>query len=84
MRLENLALYGNMQSVYVQVAEREEANKMSTFNISIVIGPNLAWSTNAVASLTALGEINAFTLLLLNHHMDIFKQNSELKAPTTN
>ena len=47
---------------------------MTSFNVAIVLGPNLVWSTNAIANLAALGEINSFTLLLINNCSDIFKQ----------
>ena len=56
-----------------QVAQNHEVNKMTCLNLAIVLGPNLVWSTNEIATLAALGEINSFTFLLINYCSDIFK-----------
>ena len=52
----------------------EEVNKMGSMNLAIVFGPNLLWSSDEVSSLTSLGEINTFTVLLLQHFSDLFDQ----------
>ena len=62
---------------FPQVSAHEEVNKMSPSNISIVIGPNLIWGTNPVASLAALGDINSFTFLLINHSSEIFPEQTK-------
>ena len=56
----------------VQVTEHQEVNKMTPMNLAIVFGPNLIWSSDEAASLTSLGEINTFTLLLIKHASEIF------------
>ena len=56
-----------------QVAQNHEVNKMTCLNLAIVLGPNLVWSTNEIATLAALGEINNFTFLLINNCSDIFE-----------
>ena len=45
---------------------------MTPANLAIVLGPNLVWSQSEVASLTSIGEINAFVLLLINNYEYIF------------
>jgi Rho GTPase-activating protein 1 len=77
----NFTILKYLVTFLVRVADHEETNKMSPYNIAIVIGPNLAWDTNPTASLSALGEINTFTLLLLSHCSEIFpEQMSQVKA----
>ena len=55
-----------------QVADHGAFNKMTASNLAIVFGPNLIWSTNEVASLMHLGEINSFTMMLIEHFDKIF------------
>jgi Rho GTPase-activating protein 1 len=76
----NLAVLQYLITFLTKVAKHEEVNKMSSSNISIVIGPNLVWSSSAVTNLTALTEINSFTLLLINNCSEIFQitQNSAI------
>ena len=57
---------------------------MSPTNISIVIGPNLVWGTNPIPSLTALAEINSFTLLLITHCSEILPQTQKLLGSSSN
>ena len=45
---------------------------MTPLNLAIVFGPNLIWSTSEAASLTSLGEINTFTVILINNFDKIF------------
>ena len=54
------------------MVENEGVNKMSSTNLSIVFGPNLLWSKNEIASLNSMSEINRFTLLLIEHCMEVF------------
>jgi len=55
-----------------QVQDRSDMNKMTSFNLAVVFGPNLAWSENHQMSLTAIGPINAFSEHILSHQEDIF------------
>ena len=57
---------------HTQVADHGTVNKMTASNLAIVFGPNLIWSTNEVASLMHLGEINSFTVLLIEHYDKVF------------
>ena len=56
----------------VQVRAHEEVNKMTSLNLAIVFGPNLIWSTEEAASLMGLGEINSFTLMMIDNFDTIF------------
>lgn len=56
----------------LQIVEHTEENKMTPSNLAIVLGPNLVWSQSEVASLTSIGEINTFVLLLINNYGYIF------------
>lgn len=56
----------------LQIVEHTEENKMTPANLAIVLGPNLVWSQSEVASLTSIGEINSFVLLLINNYEYIF------------
>ena len=60
--------------VGVQVREHEEVNKMSALNLAIVFGPNLIWSTDEVASLMGLGEINSFTMIMIQNYNQLFTE----------
>ena len=55
-----------------QVADHGTINKMTASNLAIIFGPNLIWSTNEVASLMHLGEINSFTVMLIEHYDKVF------------
>lgn len=55
-----------------QIVEHTEENKMTPANLAIVLGPNLVWSQSEVASLSSIGEINSFVLLLINNYEYIF------------
>ena len=69
---KTLFMQGMIISHFLQVADYETVNKMTTSNLAIVFGPNLIWSTNEVASLMHLGEINSFTMMLIEHFDKIF------------
>lgn len=58
--------------MFLQVRALEDQNKMNALNLAIVFGPNLIWSTDEVASLVGLGEINGFVHFMINHRMEIF------------
>jgi len=57
---------------YLQVADHQDVNKMTPLNLAIVFGPNLVWSQSEAASLTSLGEVNTFTLILITNFDQIF------------
>lgn len=54
---------------------------MTPNNLAIVLGPNLVWSSNEVASLVALTAINAFTLILITHCSEIFPETQNQTEP---
>ena len=56
----------------LQIVEHTEENKMTPANLAIVLGPNLVWSQSEVASLSSIGEINSFVLLLIKNYEYIF------------
>ncbi|XP_076804382.1 rho GTPase-activating protein 1-like isoform X1 [Clavelina lepadiformis] len=59
------------------VASHSDVNKMTFQNLAVVFGPNLAWSTDQVASLVAMGPINTFVMLMLENHDQFFADDSE-------
>jgi len=44
---------------------------MTVKNLAIVFGPNIAWGQGQL-SLTAVGQVNYFTELLLTHYDKLF------------
>ncbi|XP_061716512.1 rho GTPase-activating protein 1-like [Cydia pomonella] len=55
-----------------KVQDRSCLNKMTSSNLAVVFGPNLAWPPNGQMSLQAIAPINAFTDFLLNNQETIF------------
>ena len=55
-----------------QVQDRSDLNKMTSFNLAVVFGPNLVWSLNHQMSLSAIGPINALTEHIFSHYDEIF------------
>ena len=55
----------------LQVAAHEENNKMNIKNLALVFGPNIAWGQGQL-SLTAIGQVNNFTELLISHYEELF------------
>lgn len=60
-----------LKSIF-KVQDRSDLNKMTSFNLAVVFGPNLVWSLNRQMSLSAIGPINAFTEHILSHQEEIF------------
>jgi len=57
------------------VNDRSDMNKMTSSNLSLVFGPNLAWSNdkqNIKLGLTSIGPINTFTQYLIDNTYDVF------------
>jgi len=69
---DNYSLLKYLVQFLAKVQDRSDLNKMTSFNLAVVFGPNLAWSENRQMSLTAIGPINAFTEHILSHQEDIF------------
>ncbi|XP_048006521.1 rho GTPase-activating protein 1 [Leguminivora glycinivorella] len=55
-----------------KVQDRSCLNKMTSSNLAVVFGPNLAWPPNGQMSLQAIAPINAFTDFLLKNQETIF------------
>uniref|UniRef100_A0A1B6HD14 Rho-GAP domain-containing protein n=2 Tax=Homalodisca liturata TaxID=320908 RepID=A0A1B6HD14_9HEMI len=55
-----------------KVMDRCDLNKMTSFNLAVVFGPNLVWSQSGQLSLSAIAPINMFTDFVLVHHDQIF------------
>lgn len=75
VKLDNLLNYFDCSfkfKLFMQVQDRSDLNKMTSFNLAVVFGPNLVWSENRQMSLPAIGPINAFTEHILSHHEEIF------------
>ncbi|CAH0703195.1 unnamed protein product [Spodoptera exigua] len=75
--LERLPLDNYMLLKYVfqflwKVQDRSCLNKMTTSNLAVVFGPNLAWPPNGQMSLLSIAPINNFTDFLLSHQESIF------------
>ncbi|KAI4831732.1 hypothetical protein KUCAC02_001261 [Chaenocephalus aceratus] len=49
-----------------------EVNKMTNSNLAVVFGPNLLWGRDNAMSLSAIGPINNFTRILLDHQHLVF------------
>lgn len=69
---DNYILLKYLIQFLAKVQDRSDMNKMTSFNLAVVFGPNLAWSENRQMSLSAIGPINAFTEHILSHQEDIF------------
>lgn len=54
------------------VIDRCDMNKMTASNLSVVFGPNLAWSNDKTMSLASIGPINGFTEYLLTNMHQVF------------
>lgn len=55
-----------------KVQDRSCLNKMTSSNLAVVFGPNLAWPPNGQMSLQAIAPINAFTDFLIENQESIF------------
>lgn len=62
----------NFNILPFQVQDRSDLNKMTSFNLAVVFGPNLVWSQNQQMSLSSIGPINALTEHILSHYSEIF------------
>ncbi|XP_033953963.1 rho GTPase-activating protein 1 [Pseudochaenichthys georgianus] len=59
-------------SFLAQVSANSEVNKMTNSNLAVVFGPNLLWGRDNAMSLSAIGPINNFTRILLDHQHLVF------------
>ncbi|XP_046444749.1 rho GTPase-activating protein 1-like isoform X2 [Daphnia pulex] len=69
---DNYILLKYLAQFLAKVQDRSDLNKMTSFNLAVVFGPNLVWSQNQQMSLSAIGPINALTEHILSHYLEIF------------
>ncbi|XP_030027804.1 rho GTPase-activating protein 1 isoform X2 [Manduca sexta] len=70
--LDNYKLLKYLIQFLWKVQDRSCLNKMTSSNLAVVFGPNLAWPQNGQMSLQAIVPINAFTDFLLENQESIF------------
>ncbi|XP_049884728.1 rho GTPase-activating protein 1-like [Pectinophora gossypiella] len=70
--LDNYKLLKYIIQFLWKVQDRSCLNKMTSSNLAVVFGPNLAWPPNGQMSLQAIAPINAFTDFLLENQESIF------------
>ncbi|XP_021186766.1 rho GTPase-activating protein 1 [Helicoverpa armigera] len=70
--LDNYKLLKYVFQFLWKVQDRSCLNKMTTNNLAVVFGPNLAWPPNGQMSLLSIAPINNFTDFLLAHQESIF------------
>ncbi len=57
----------------IQVANYSDTNLMTTSNLAIVFGPNLAWSEDSqMNALANYSLINTFTEILISRYTELF------------
>jgi Rho GTPase-activating protein 1 len=58
---------------FLQVANYSDTNLMTTSNLSVVFGPNLAWSEeDQMNTLANYALINTFTEILISRYTELF------------
>ncbi|KAJ0184051.1 hypothetical protein K1T71_000474 [Dendrolimus kikuchii] len=70
--MDNYILLKYLMKFLWKVQDRSCLNKMTSSNLAVVFGPNLAWPPNGQMSLQAIAPINSFTDFLLVNHESIF------------
>ncbi|CAG9789013.1 unnamed protein product [Diatraea saccharalis] len=70
--LDNYKLLKFIINFLWKVQDRSCLNKMTSSNLAVVFGPNLAWPPKGQMSLQAIAPINAFTDFLLENQESIF------------
>ncbi|XP_059055267.1 rho GTPase-activating protein 1-like [Achroia grisella] len=70
--LDNYKLLKYIMQFLWKVQDRSCLNKMTSSNLAVVFGPNLAWPPNGQMSLQAIAPINAFTDFVLRNQESIF------------
>ncbi|XP_039649206.1 rho GTPase-activating protein 1 isoform X2 [Perca fluviatilis] len=69
---ENYAPLRHLITFLAKVSANNEVNKMTNSNLAVVFGPNLLWGRDNAMSLSAIGPINNFTRILLDHQHLVF------------
>jgi len=69
---DNYTVLKYLTRFLAKVQDRSDLNKMTSFNLAVVFGPNLVWSLNHQMSLSAIGPINALTEHIFSHYDEIF------------
>ncbi|KPJ09131.1 Rho GTPase-activating protein 68F [Papilio machaon] len=70
--LDNYKLLKYIIQFLWKVQDRSCLNKMTSNNLAVVFGPNLAWPPNGQMSLHSIAPINAFTDFVLENQESIF------------
>ncbi|RVE75007.1 hypothetical protein OJAV_G00012580 [Oryzias javanicus] len=70
---ENYASLRYLITFLAQVSINSEVNKMTNSNLAVVFGPNLLWGRDNAMTLSAIGPINNFTMVLLEQQHLIFQ-----------
>ncbi len=66
-------MYISIENFLFQVANYSDTNLMTTSNLSVVFGPNLAWSEDdKMNTLATYSHINKFTEILISRYTEIF------------
>jgi Rho GTPase-activating protein 1 len=68
----NYSVLKFIMALMTKIIKCTDANKMTTSNLAIVLGPNLVWSKSEVATLANIGAINNFVVVLINHFDEVF------------
>uniref|UniRef100_A0A8C9XGL5 Rho GTPase activating protein 1 n=1 Tax=Sander lucioperca TaxID=283035 RepID=A0A8C9XGL5_SANLU len=69
---ENYTSLRHLITFLAKVSANNEVNKMTNSNLAVVFGPNLLWGRDNAMSLSAIGPINNFTRVLLDHQHLVF------------
>ncbi|XP_041452923.1 rho GTPase-activating protein 8-like isoform X1 [Lytechinus variegatus] len=74
---QNRLIFTYLMKLLREVSCHSSENQMSDSNLAIVFGPNLVWSKDASASLSAMAQINSFIATVLFNYEHIFPSNAE-------
>eukprot|EP00057_Strongylocentrotus_purpuratus_P033305 XP_790928.2 PREDICTED: rho GTPase-activating protein 8 [Strongylocentrotus purpuratus] len=74
---ENRLIFTYLMKLLREVSCLSSENQMSDSNLAIVFGPNLVWSRDASASLSAMAQINSFIATILFNYEHIFPNNTD-------
>ncbi|XP_071480131.1 rho GTPase-activating protein 8-like isoform X1 [Diadema antillarum] len=73
---QNRIIFTFVMKLLREVSLHSSENQMSDSNLAIVFGPNLVWSRDASASLSAMAQINSFIATVLFNFDEIFPPSS--------
>lgn len=78
---DNYVVLKCILDLLVEVAAHSDKNKMTKVNLAICFGPNLIWPKGQ-SSLSTMGYINTFTLLLLENFDTLFDEGLSEQEPS--